>query len=118
MKPSRLREAALNDIDGALDYYLEHAAHMIEPFSQALLGAQRHIEESPGSGSPRYSGHWSAIGEAPEASQTSAQRATPVLRFWLLAQFPYAIFYVERHDFIDIARVLHQASDIPNHLDN
>lgn len=102
MKPSRLREAALVDIEQALDYYFEHAEHMVEAFGEAVLAGRRHIEQHPGTGSPRY----------------AAQGKAEALRFWLLHRFPYAIFYVERGDFIDIVRVLHQASDIPTQLDH
>jgi len=102
MKPSRLREAALEDIDQALDYYFEFAEHTVDAFSAAILDARRHVEQHPGTGSPRYS----------EEGQAE------VLRFWLLTRFPYAIFYIERDDFIDIVRVLHQASDIPTQLDH
>jgi toxin ParE1/3/4 len=99
-KPSRLREAALADIDDAIDYYLLEAPHMVPAFEKAVLRARAHVEKQPGTGSPRYN--------SPESTGT--------MRFWLLGQFPYAIFYFERDDYIEIIRVLHQVGNIPAHL--
>ena len=100
-KPSRLREAALLDIDEALDHYFSEAPHMLTLFESAILAARGHIEYFPGTGSKRYQ---SSDGE-------------DGLRFWTLNKFPYAIFYFERPSYIDIIRVLHQASNIPVHLE-
>jgi toxin ParE1/3/4 len=102
MKPSRLREAALQDIDDALDYYLLHAPHMLGDLQDCILQARRHIEEFPATGSKRY--HTGKRGTA--------------LRFWLLGQFPYALFYFQHPDTIDIVRMLHQACDIPQYLEH
>jgi toxin ParE1/3/4 len=102
MKASRLREAALQDIDDALDYYLQQAPHMLGALQDSILQARKHIEEFPSTGSQRY--HTGKKGDA--------------LRFWLLSQFPYALFYFDRADTIDIVRMLHQASDIPQHLEH
>jgi toxin ParE1/3/4 len=93
MKSYRLREAALGDIDLALDY-----------FQNELLAAIAQIQAFPGMGSPRYAQHW--LENAPLLP----------LRFWLTKRFPYAIFYFEHNLHIEIVRVLHQASDIPQHL--
>ena len=100
-KPSRLREAALLDIDAALDHYFVAAPHMISKLEDAILEARQHVERFPGTGSKRYQ---SSDGE-------------DVLRFWTLNKFPYAIFYFERPDYVEIIRVLHQASNIPVHLE-
>jgi toxin ParE1/3/4 len=100
MKPSRLRQAALDDIDRALDHYLLEAPHVLDDFQAEVLRARAHVEANPGTGSPRY-------GEAAGATG---------LRFWLLSRFPYAIFYLEHETFIDLLRVLHTASDIRQHL--
>jgi toxin ParE1/3/4 len=102
MKASRLREAALQDIDDALDYYLLQAPHMLAALHSSVLHARKHIEEFPATGSKRY--HTGKKGDA--------------LRFWLLDQFPYALFYFDRPDTIDIVRMLHQARDIPQHLEH
>jgi toxin ParE1/3/4 len=100
-KPSRLREEALLDIDEALDHYFSEAPHMLTMLESAILEARRHIEHFPGTGSKRY--------------QSNA--SNDVLRFWTLNKFPYAIFYFERPDYVEIIRVLHQASNIPVHLE-
>lgn len=101
MKPSRLREMALQDIDDALAYYDAHAPHMLDAFEKAIITARQHVEEFPQTGSPRY----------------ALDNSDPVLRFWLTTRFPYAVFYFERETVIDIVRVMHQSSDIPVHLD-
>ena len=100
-KPSRLREAALLDIDDALDHYFATAPHMVSKLEAAILEARQHVEKFPGTGSKRYQ---SSDGEK-------------VLRFWTLTKFPYAIFYFERPEYVEIIRVLHQASNIPVHLE-
>lgn len=100
LKASRLREAALLDIDDLFDHYFAETPHMVRKLEIAVLDARRHIERFPGTGSLRY-----------ELNNTEG-----TLRFWLLKRFPYAMFYIERADFIDIVRVLHQASNIPTHL--
>ncbi len=100
MRPTRLRERALDDLDIAAAYYDEHAAHMTQLFIDAFLTAQTHIAQHPGTGSGKYATRPSLKG----------------LRFWLLTGFPYAVFYIERSNYIDIVRVLHQSADIPQHL--
>lgn len=101
MKPRALRLAAETDIDNAFSYYLNEAG------ADAALGlldeidtALSHIENNPGTGSPRY-------GELCEV---------PGLRLWLVSRYPYAIFYVEQAAHLDVLRVLHQHADIPAHL--
>jgi len=81
MKPRALRLAAETDIDNAFSYYLNEAG------ADAALGlldeidtALSHIENNPGTGSPRY-------GELCEV---------PGLRLWLVTRYPYAILYVEQ----------------------
>lgn len=101
MKPTRIRERALDDLDHAVACYDENAAHVVARFTEAFLNARRHIAQHPGMGSLRYADNGRA----------------PGLRFCLLDGFPYAVFYIERADFIEIVRVLHQASDIPAHLE-
>jgi toxin ParE1/3/4 len=100
MLPVRLRERALDDLDTAAAYYDEHAAHMTQPFINAFLDTKIHIAQHPGTGSKKY----------------APRQRLKGLRFWLLADFPYAVFCVERATHIEIVRVLHQSSDIPAHL--
>ena len=101
-KPSRLRKAAVLDIDEALNYYFTEAPHMVHGFESAVLEARKHVENFSGTGSKRYQ---SSSGEG-------------VLRVWTLNKFPYAIFYFERTDYIEIVRLLHQSSNIPVHLES
>jgi toxin ParE1/3/4 len=96
----RLREQARDDLDNAAAYYDEHASHMTQLFIDSYLAAQSHIAQHPGTGSKKY----------------ATRPLLKGLRFWLLHNFPYAVFYVERANQIEIVRVLHQSSDIPAHL--
>jgi len=90
------------DIDHAIDFYLSEASlEVAERFLAAYDKALLHISRFPDTGSRRYA----SAGKPDE------------LRFWTLDRFPYAVFYVERNSLIEVVRVLHQASDIPSHLD-
>ncbi len=104
MKPYRLREAALGDIDLALDYYQGIDPELATGFQGELLAAIAQVQVFPGMGSARYAQHW--LENAPLLP----------LRFWLTKRFPYAIFYFDQTQHIEIIRILHQASDIPQHL--
>ena len=96
----RTRQAT-QDIEQAIAHYLNVAdADLAERLLEEINTAFLHIAHFPGTGSPRY-----------------AKRSTVKgLRFWLLDRFPYSVFYIERSDSIEIIRLLHQASDIPQHL--
>jgi toxin ParE1/3/4 len=101
VKPCVPSARATTDIDKATDYYLNEASpdvalQFIEAYDQALA----HISRFPGTGSPKYAQEGAAL----------------TFRFWGLSRFPYAVFYIERPERIELARVLHQASDIPEHL--
>lgn len=102
MKPATPSARAEADVDQAISYYLtatsfDVAVRFVAAYDEAL----NHIKHFPGTGSPRYA----------ETGENGA------LRFWTLDKFPYAVFYIERDSFIDIVRVLHQASDIPAHIE-
>lgn len=102
MKPSTPTARAEADVDQAISHYLAEASFDVAVrFVAAYDDAITHIRRFPGTGSPRYA----EPGDNAE------------LRFWTLDRFPYAVFYIERDSFIDIVRVLHQASDIPAHLE-
>jgi toxin ParE1/3/4 len=102
VKLAILSAAAEADLLGAHAYYLQVAGDKVaDDFMQQADIALLHLQSFPGTGSNRYA-HMS-----PHAH----------LRFWTLKRFPYAVFYIERDAAIDIVRVLHQASDIPFHLD-
>jgi toxin ParE1/3/4 len=104
MKPYRLREKALIDVTDAADHYIEIPEELAHGFSEELLDALGHVSRLAGTGSPRYS---ELLPRDPDNQP---------LRFWLLSRFPYAVFYVERGDHIDVIRVLHQASNIPRYF--
>ena len=97
MKPAIRSALAQADIDSALEYYSVEAAHAVDGFIDALEKATAHIERSPGTGSPRYA-HGLNI---------------PRLRFWSLTRYPYALFYIEHKDHLDVIRVVHLLRDIP-----
>ena len=101
MKQVARSARASNDIEDAVHYYAGQAVDgLVVRFLDAMEAALDHVATHPGTGSRRYAQHM------PQAD----------LRFWTLNHFPYSVFYVERKDLIDVIRVLHQASDIPNHL--
>jgi toxin ParE1/3/4 len=98
----RTRQAS-QDIEEAIAYYLSEAdADLAEGWLEAFDAACTHIAHFPGTGSARY----------------AKRSAVKGLRFWLLNRFPHSVFYIERSEYIEIIRVLHQASDIPQHLKN
>lgn len=102
MKSTILSAAAEADLLNAHACYLEVASDKVaDEFTQQTDTALLHLQSFPSTGSKRY-------------AQMSPHAH---LRFWTLKRFPYAVFYIERDTMIDIVRVLHQASDIPFHLD-
>ncbi len=101
IKPVIPRALAAQDVEQAIEYYLEEQAlDAALGFIEALEGAYDHIATHPASGSPRL-GH---------------ELDLPDLRSWPLNTFPYLVFYLERSDHIDVWRVLHQKTDIPSSL--
>jgi toxin ParE1/3/4 len=99
-KPVVRRAAADGDIGEAVDYYAAESVEAADRFIDELKRNVDLISKSPRIGSPRYSHALNIEG----------------LRFQKLGRFPYLIFYVEREDYIDVWRVLHEHRDIPNHL--
>ena len=101
MKPVQPRAAAESDIGDAFGHsWAQSGPPLAERFLNAYDPALAHIAQHPGTGSPRHAGATRIKG----------------LRFWTLTHFPFAVFYVEHADRIDVLRVLHQASDLPHHL--
>jgi toxin ParE1/3/4 len=100
MKPVFRRATADADIQGAVDFYLVAADHMVDPFLTALRKALKHIEKNPGTGSPKY----------------AHELNVPNLRFWPITRFPYLLLYIENDDFVDLVRVMHMSRDIPASL--
>lgn len=98
MKPVVPRAQADRDIGEAIAYYLsEDSEQTALGFVDALEKAFAHLSRHPATGSPRY----------------AHELSLPDLRFWPVSHYPYLIFYVERHDHIDVWRVLHGQRDIP-----
>ena len=69
-------------------------------FIDALEEACRLVGEHATNGSPRY----------------SRELDLPGPRSWVVREFPYLVFYLEREADIDVWRVLHAARDIPTWL--
>lgn len=97
-RPVIPREAARDDADEAIAYYLaEDSERAALGFIDALEQAYRHISRQPASGSPRH----------------AHELGLPGLRAWPLTRYPYLVFYVEHEDHIDVWRILHAQRDIP-----
>lgn len=88
---------AEQDIQDALDFHLAESPSAALGFLDALERATRHIEKHPASGSPRY----------------AHELNIPALRFHALRRYPYALFYVEHGDHLDVIRCTHLNRDIP-----
>lgn len=97
MKPAVRSALAEADIESALDFYLAEAVQAAAGFIDELEEATRHIESNPATGSPRY----------------AHELNIPRLRFWPLKRFPYALFYIEHSDHLDIIRCVHTSRDLP-----
>ena len=100
MKPAIRSALAEADIQSAVGFYLAEAAHKAGSFINELEHAARHIETHPSSGSPRY----------------AHELNIPQLRFLPLRRFPYALFYIEHSDHLDVIRCVHMSRDIPTSL--
>ncbi len=101
LKPVVRTQLASQDIERAIAYYIDQASFdLAERLLQELDDALTHLAHFPSTGSLRYAKRSNAKG----------------LRFWLLDRFPFSVFYIEHADRVQIIRVLHQASDIPQHL--
>ena len=100
MKTLDIKRRALRDIEDARAYYRTEAPHMVVEFAGQIDTALLILQRQPKAGSPRWGLATKMAG----------------LRTWPLSQFPYMILYFERSKQLDIVRVLHQASDIPQHL--
>lgn len=98
MKPIVLRAQARQDVDDAINWYLEQEAEAAASgFVDALERAYQHIARQPATGSPRYGHELGLAG----------------MRFWPLTRYPHLVFYIERDDHIQVWRVLHGQRDIP-----
>ena len=100
MKPAIRSALAAADIQSAVEFYLAESVKVATAFVDELERATRHIETHPAIGSPRY----------------AHELNIPQLRFWPLSRFPYALFYIEHADHLDVIRCVHMSRDIPASL--
>jgi toxin ParE1/3/4 len=98
VKPAQLRAVAADDIERAVDHYLDEAgADVAARFVDALERALGRLARHPQLGSLRF----------------AYDLGIPDLRSWPVHRFPYLIFYVEHDDRLDVWRVLHDRRDVP-----
>jgi toxin ParE1/3/4 len=102
MKTAVVQRRAMRDIEDARSYYNKEAPHMVTEFALQVDAALLMLQQQSKAGSPRWGLAMNMAG----------------LRSWPLTQFPYMVFYFDRSKHIEVVRVLHQASDIPQHLQN
>lgn len=88
------------DIERYVDDYAAESIATADRFIDELKKNFDLISKSPRIGSPRY----------------SHELNIPGLRFQKVGRFPYLSFYIEQEDYIDVWRVLHEHSDIPDQL--
>lgn len=100
MKPAVRSALAAADIQSAVEFYVTESVQVAADFIDALEHATRHIELHPATGSPRY----------------AHELNIPQLRCWPLRQFPFALFYIEHTDHLDVIRCVHMRRDIPASL--
>lgn len=90
-KPVRLRRLAADDVETAVDRYVDEAGTDAARFIEAVERALATIGRHPHSGSLRF----------------AYELDLPELRAWQLTRFPYLVFYVEREREIDVWRIPH-----------
>ena len=91
------RRQASRDIEDAIDHCTQEGGEQVAlGFIDALEEAYGAMAAHPKGGSPRY----------------AHELGLPGLRSRLLKRYPYAVFYVERDEHIDVWRVLHGRRDI------
>lgn len=97
MKPAIPRPRARADLRAEIIYYRKHAGKRIaNELAGAADDALRHLQQNPGTGSPR-------IGQ---------ELDIPGLRSWRVSGFPLIWFYFEREDCLDVVRLLGERQDI------
>jgi toxin ParE1/3/4 len=96
-------QAAVTDVENIVDHYVDRAGVDVAlRFIDVLEQAVEHIARHSATGSPRY-----------------AHRLNiPGLRSWPLKRYPYLVFYFDAHEAVEIWRVLHGATNIPDWLDS
>ncbi|MDE0805291.1 MAG: type II toxin-antitoxin system RelE/ParE family toxin [Acidimicrobiales bacterium] len=97
-KTVRLRAAAAEDLDQAVDHLRDRAGERVAlEFVESVAAAFSLLSSNPGIGSLRY----------------SYDLEIPGLRAWPIERSDRAVFYVEADDHLDVWRVLHTRQDIP-----
>lgn len=97
-KPVILRTRAAEDVDEAIDHYVDEGSESAAfRFIDALRRALSHVGRHPASGSPRW----------------AEELGIPGLLCWPVGRFPHRVFYLEREDHVDVWRVLDGRRDIP-----
>lgn len=92
------RERARRDVEEALAFYEAQGAYEAAlGLVDALEAAFETIARHPAIGSGRW----------------GDELTLPGLRSWPLEGYPFAAFYVERADHVDVWRVLHLRRDLP-----
>lgn len=99
IRPVFPRTPVADDVLDTIEHFPdEGGAQAALRYIDALEQTYGHIGRYPATGSPRY---------AHELNR-------PDLRFRPLKRYPYAAFYVELRNHIDVWRVLHGQRDIPS----
>lgn len=97
-KPVVLRQQAVADVEGVVDYYAREASEAVAlGFVDVLERAYALLASNPAAGTDRF----------------AYELDLPELQAWPLRQYPYVICYVERPAHVDVWRVLHAKRDIP-----
>jgi toxin ParE1/3/4 len=97
LKPAVLRPQALRDQQSEVRYYRQQAGSRVAVrLVKATNAALDRIELDPGIGSP-------LLGKALDV---------PGLRTWRVARFPMLWCHFERHDHLDVVRLLGERQDV------
>ena len=97
MKRAIPRPQARADLHAEIVHYRKQAGKRIaNQLAIAADDAIRHLQQNPGTGSPR-------IGQTLDI---------PGLRSWRVSGFPLIWFYFEREDYLDVVRLLGERQDI------
>lgn len=100
-RPVLPRRGAVDDVHAAIEHYRAEAGPAVAvAFVDAIEQTFDLLARHPAAGSPRY----------------AHELDLPGLRSHPIADFPFLVFYVERHDHVDVWRVLHGHRDIPESL--
>ena len=98
MRPVRLKQAAHDDINQIIDYYVVNAGVEVAlSFTEVWQKTLELLARNPGVGSLRFA----------EDLRISE------LRTWTMRGFPHLVLYLVDGDGPEVQRVLHSARDLP-----